>query len=421
MIGCAPAVKQLCIVVLLGLLSCADPVDKAAKARIFSPEDPPQAISAAAQRLPPEDVADKPEVARRVLGMGAAEATERLGPHTFNAKITFEWSGSGRNTRLVENRTLVAAKGGVSGDFHATLSNSNDQGYEVMRVHGDVFARSKYGKFRQRLRDRGMAERVRDETYGAIRDFDAMFKGRLKLAAGPTATYEDRTVWRYTVTLGPPSSTASSDVSSLTQRDGGVDETTRRRQHFFAQREPRSLQGEVLVDAQTSVVVKTHLDGRLGVASDGGESADLWLVLDSSITNIGVEPKLDPPTEFLPDQDKPLGIAAALERFGIVRAGADGGTAATGLDDEVEDDDESAPKATPTKPTETPKPKPADGKAVDAPATQVKPAEGTPAPPPADAPKVEPKKADPKKADSKKADPKKAKAKAKTGKSKPKP
>ena len=185
----------------------------------------------------------------------------------------------------------------------------------MLRVHNDVFARSKYGKFRQRLRDRGMAERVRDETYGAIRDFDGLFRGRLKLTAGPTAIYENRTAWRYTVSLGPALPDVKNPAAPVTARNG-ADETTKRRQHFYEAREPRTLQGEVLVDAQTSVVLKTHLDGRLGVASDGGESADLWLVLDSSLTNLGADPQLKIPTEFLPDEDKPSGIAAALERFG---------------------------------------------------------------------------------------------------------
>ena len=40
--------------------ACTDPVDKAAKARIFSPEDPPKVVASAAEKLPPEDVADEP-------------------------------------------------------------------------------------------------------------------------------------------------------------------------------------------------------------------------------------------------------------------------------------------------------------------------------------------------------------------------
>lgn len=324
---------------LIALAACSDPVDKAAKARIFSPEDPPQAVAAASQKLPPEDVAENPLVARRVLGMSAAEATERIGAHKFTAKISFEWSGTGKNVRLVEERTLVAGPGGISGDFYAVQTNSTDQGFEVLRVKGDVYAKSRYGKYRQRKRDRGMAERVRNETYGATRDFDALFKGRLKLTAAGTETIAGRTAWKYTVTLGPPSKDDARPLPPPVLAKNGPDDTTRRRQHFFDAREPRALQGNVWVDADTSVVLKTRLDGRLGVANDAGPAADLWLVLESSLSDLGVDPKLKAPEDFLPDQDKPLGIAAALERFGVPRAGTDGGTlGATGEAPDEEDD-----------------------------------------------------------------------------------
>ncbi len=329
--------RKIIFAVLL-LAGCTDPVDQAAKARIFSPEDPPQAVASAAQKLPPEDVAEKPEIARRVLGMSAAEATERIGAHKFTAKITFEWSGNNRNTRLVEERTLVAGPGGVSGDFHATQSNSSDQGFEVMRVKGAVYARSKYGKFRQRLRDRGMAERVRNETYGAIRDFDALFKGRLKLTPAGTETIANRTAWKYTVSLGPPIPEAPRQLPPVPPAKNGPDDTTRRRLAFYELHEPRTLQGAVYVDSVTSVVLQTSLDGRLGVAADAG-TADLWLVLKTSLTDIGTDPQLKAPTEFLPDQDKPLGIAAALERFGVPRASADGGTAGASGEAPAEEDD----------------------------------------------------------------------------------
>jgi hypothetical protein len=340
-----------CLCLLLGA-ACTDPVDKAAKKRIFSPEDPPQAVSAASQKLPPEDVADNPEIARRVLGMGAAEATERIGAHQFTATVSYEWSAQGsKNVLLKETRTLLAGSGGVGGDFHATVENSRDQGLEVIRIQNAVFARSRYGKFRQRLRDRGIAERVREEMYGAIKDFDALFRGRLKLAASGTITYEGRTAWKYTVSLGEARPEKAQKLPALVGTKGGVDETTQRRLAFYELRTPKALQGEVLVDALTSVVLKTRLDGRLGVKRearnlpDGGvesepSEADLRLVLDSQLQRIGAEPALKTPEGFLPDQDKPEGIAATLERFGIVRAGADGGTAGPS---DVVPDDEDAP------------------------------------------------------------------------------
>lgn len=314
---------------------CSEAVDKAAKQRIFSPEDPPKAVSAASQKLPPEDVAEKSEVARRVLGMGAAEATERLGPHTYNATVTFEWSTVEKTVRLKETRLLEAGAGGMSGDFHGKLDNSREQGLEVLRVGGQVFARSQ-GKYRERRRDRGLAERLREELFGAIGDFDEFFHGRLALSAQGTQSYEGRTAWKYVVSLGPAHEVSPKELPPRAVPKNGVDETTVRRLHFYEARSPRALQGEVLVDSETSVVLKARLDGRLGTASDAGD-AELRLVLDSSISAIGRDPKLRAPKEFLPDEDKPQGIAAALVRFGIPRGGLDAGTPkreGTDVDDE---------------------------------------------------------------------------------------
>ncbi|MCP3138890.1 hypothetical protein [Pyxidicoccus xibeiensis] len=311
----------------LAAVGCSDPVDKAAKARIFSPEDPPKAVASAKEKLPPEDVASNPRVARRILGMDAAEVTERLGPHRFQSTLGYEWSAAESNpVKLTETRTFRAGPGGVAGDFHGVLENSRDQGLEVMRVGGQVFARNRYGPFRQRLRDRGMAERTRTELTGAIRDFDNLFQGRLKLTPNGTVTYEGRTAWRYDVTLAPASEgEASRPLPAMIAAKSGADETTRRRANFFAHRVPRSLDGEVLVDAATSVVLKARLDGRIGVpAEKTPEAAELRMTLESALTELGNDPKLQPPQDFLPDADKPQGIADALDAFGIERKKPEG-------------------------------------------------------------------------------------------------
>jgi hypothetical protein len=196
--------RPAALTLFLALCSCTDPVDKAAKQRIFSAEDPPQAVAAASQRLPPEDAASNPEVARRILRMSAAETAERLGAHRFTATVTWEWTRAGKNLRSRETRSLVSAAGGITGDFLTSLEIDPDQGLEVMRVKSQVYARSRFGKFRERKRDRGMAERSREDVFGAIRDFDDLFLGRLKLNEKGTTVVEGRTAWRYEVTLGPP-------------------------------------------------------------------------------------------------------------------------------------------------------------------------------------------------------------------------
>jgi hypothetical protein len=318
--------KSAALALVLAATGCSDPVDKAAKARIFSPEDPPKVVASAKEKLPPEDVADNPQVSRRILGMDAAELTERLGPHFFQSTLSYEWAGPNGNNntvKLSETRSFRAGPGGVNGDFHGILENSRDQGLEVMRVKGQVFARNRYGPYRQRLRDRGMAERTRTELTGAIRDFDALFQGRIKLTPAGTVTHEGRTAWKYAVSLGPAQEAAAAQKLPATFTPKNADETTKRRGNFFNHRLPRSLEGEVLVDANTSVVLKARLDGRIGVPQEKTpEAAELRLTLESSVTEIGKDPRLQPPEDFLPDADKPQGIADALDHFGIPRGKA---------------------------------------------------------------------------------------------------
>jgi hypothetical protein len=338
------ALFLLLAVVALG--ACTEQVDKAAKQRIFSPEDPPKVLAAASEKLPPERIADDPVIAKRVLEMSEAEATERIGAHRYTADVSFEWTGKSRSVKESEKRTLIAGSGGVEGDFDATediaspSGSGAGQGLEVLRVHGDVYAKDKYGKFRQRKRDRGMAERAREDVHGALRDFASIFQERMKLDPQGTSTYEGRTAWKYVASLAAaaprlPASSLPPQVQARTGRDPG----TERRLRFFDKRVPKSLSGEVWVDAETSVVLKARLDGRMtapGEDKDG--DVTLRMTLDGRVADIGKEPSLKTPKDFLADVDKPEGIADALDRFGIPRVGkhADGGAEAEQPDEDTQ-------------------------------------------------------------------------------------
>lgn len=318
------------------LPGCHDPRERAAKQRIFSPEDPPKVVASAQEKLSPEQLGDDARLVERVLSMGAAEMAERLGAHRFNASVSFEWSTpSATPVTLSETRLLEADARGVNGDFHAKVDNNQDLGLEVIRVDGAVYARNRFGKFRLRRRDRGMAERTREDVVAPLSELDALFDRRLKLLPQGTTTYEGRPVLRYEVALaGAPPKAPPASPPPLLSVKGGVDETTRRRLAFLAAKSPRSLKGEVLVDQASGVVVRATLDGRLDVPGQGSaRPAALRVTLEQKITHIGQAPQLKPPPGALPDADKPLGIADALDRFGIPRGGkADAGA-------ETEDDD----------------------------------------------------------------------------------
>jgi hypothetical protein len=303
-------------------MACTDPVDRAAKQRIFSPEDPPAVVASAQEKLAADQLGTEARLAQRVLTMGAAEMTERLGPNRFTGDVSFDWSSAGQRVKLSETRLLESAAGGVGGDFHARLDNSRDQGLEVVRVRGQVFARSKYGKFRLRQRDRGIAERTREDTAGALRELVELFDRRIHLVPQGSVAVDGRPAYRYEVRLADSAGPSVQPVSlpAPAYARGGADDTTRRRRLFSDKRQPRSLSGELFVDAATAVVLRARLDGKLDVpAQPGVPAAQLHVQLEERIQDVGKSPTLRPPDGYLPDADKPEGIADALDRFGMPR------------------------------------------------------------------------------------------------------
>jgi hypothetical protein len=314
---------------------CHDPRERAAKERIFSPEDPPKVVASAQEKIAPEQLGAEPRLAERVLTMGAAEMAERLGAHRFSASLSFDWSTpSAAPVKLTESRLLEADARGVNGDFHAKVDNTQDLGLEVIRVAGEVYARNRFGKFRLRRRDRGMAERTREDVVAPLSELDALLDRRMKLLPQGMVTYEGRSALRYEVALA---SAAPKELPlplpPLLSPKGGADETTRRRLAFLVAKAPRSLKGEVLVDQATGVVVRASLEARLDVPGQGTAGpAALKVTLDQKVTRIGQALELKVPPGALPDVDKPLGIADALDRFGIPRGGK--------VDAGAEDDDD---------------------------------------------------------------------------------
>src|SRR6185436_4315201 len=134
------------------------------------------------------------------------------------------------------------------------------------------------GKYRLRLRDRGMAERTRDETAGPLREVDGLFQGRMALALeGPTSV-EGRSAFRYTIRLA----------------DAAGDKPAR---------------GETPPAAGYA---------RAGLDEDSARR-QLHVVLDQRLKDVGKAIAIQVPEGHLPDADKPEGIADALDRFGIQR------------------------------------------------------------------------------------------------------
>src|ERR1700674_4539679 len=73
------------------LLSCKRGGDDAARARLFSPEQPVGAAAEAKEPIDARRLADDPALAGRVLHMPQSEIEARLGPHKAQQRVQFAW------------------------------------------------------------------------------------------------------------------------------------------------------------------------------------------------------------------------------------------------------------------------------------------------------------------------------------------
>jgi hypothetical protein len=186
-----------------------------------------------------------------------------------------------------------------------------------------------------------MAERAREEVYGALADITSLFQGRMQLEPRGTVAHEGRSAWRFRVSLAAAPDGKAEDKASAAKvlppealpKGAASDESTQRRLSFLTRKEPKALTGEIWVDADTAVVLKAKLEGTLRVPPGpvAAKEAVVKVSLDSLLSDIGKVGPQAVPEHFLPDADKPSGIAEALERFGI-RA-RDAGTSAEPEDD----------------------------------------------------------------------------------------
>src|SRR5689334_4240188 len=142
--------------VLLVSSACKRSEDEAAKARIFSPQQPVGDLPQAKEKLDAANLADDPAAARRVLHMNRAEIEQRLGPHRAQQRVQFAWfrgpglPDGGSEVSLAEEATLLDGPGG---DFSVKLVNDHNQGFELVWVKGEAFVKSLYGAFHKRRTD----------------------------------------------------------------------------------------------------------------------------------------------------------------------------------------------------------------------------------------------------------------------------
>lgn len=304
--------------------------DQAAKARIFSPEDPPKVLQAAAEELDAAKLGGDRELVERVFAISGQEAAARVGPHVQKSKVSFKWTGGDRTVDLAEDRMVALGKGG---DFHVRISNDEKQGMEWVKVKGVSYARSRYAKFRERRRDRGSSEHVVASAYSTLATFRDWVHGAVRLTPAGSTTVGGRKALKYTVALGeakPPE--ADERLPEVVFPKGGPDAETALRIAAIQNGKPQSVSGTLVVDEATAVPLQADLKAAVLVSGEKGD-ARLELAVRIDVEGLGKEPAIEVP-EHIEDAARPPGVVATLEAYGIPRASAEEADAAKKSADE---------------------------------------------------------------------------------------
>lgn len=323
----------------LPLLACQNPVDKAAKARIFSAEDPPRFVTRATDDLGASDLPADAEHLRRVFTMSALEAGERLGPHQVQSTLTFHWKLGKKVLALDEKHTVTV---GSHGDFSARLDagdslGDSKQGMEMVRAQGRVYARSRFQKFRERTRDRGAANRYEEQVYDVLGTVYRLFDGRIALSPDGEDTVAGRKVIRYKVALAatsPGLEPETANLPALVPPRGGIDSQLAHEVQLDQKKQPQSLSGTLEVDAETAVALRANLRGALQAPGEPEKASSLELTVDLAVARVGSDVVVALPADARPDEGRIDSIATALERFDLPRASDRADAGAPGDDDD---------------------------------------------------------------------------------------
>lgn len=311
------------LVLVLG--ACPNAADKAAKERIFSPEEPPKARRAASEPIDVVQLVGDSALTWRVLTMGADEAFERIGPFRYTAATSFEWSYGTESVALSEKRSLDQA----SSTEYALHTESRDNGLDLVRLADRTFARSRYHPFRERKRDRGQSALVREDVFGALRSAEVLLGHRMALTGGRRDDVGARAAIRFQAMLARdslrPSGSNDRKLPPLQEPVGGLDPSTRRRLDFEIFRKPKTVEGSIWVDRDTGVPLKVDLAAKIGAPGAAARDEALLTLKIQSELKPSAQVAVAAPEAFLPDEGRPNGVAAALERFEMQRA--DGGIA----------------------------------------------------------------------------------------------
>lgn len=219
----------------------------------------------------------------RVINMSFGEVAARLDSLQLIAESTFEFS-HGRETH--EQRDTYSALVDPEGNFHVRSATPLGQ-IEVFLVGENLYVRQDVGKLRQKARRDIDAVSWCELVHASTRQVLELFRSRLHFSDPTPQNIEGRSAVKYTLSLGPSREPFPQSTSTLLPLSPPA--------KWRELARPLDVQGAIWLDANTGVVLKSQVRGRLEIADRDVHPTQLTVTYQSAMQRIGAVQKIDVP------------------------------------------------------------------------------------------------------------------------------
>jgi hypothetical protein len=232
---------------------------------------------------------EAPGLRRHVLNMGLPELQHRLPAFRLRSQSTLGIQPTGQDavTRVHDVHLVVDERG------NAWLRSGNSEHtWELIAHDTKAYVRQDRGHLRVKRRQEMELTEMFESQVSGLRQMLQMFVGA-QLTHPERDTVKNRAVFRYTLVQTEHEDAAAEVSPSMTLLP--VAAPSRWREEAT---HPH-LDGSVVVDAETGVVLSAQATGTLQLLAPGGSPASLTLRLNHSITDLGrITPIAEPSTSI---------------------------------------------------------------------------------------------------------------------------
>lgn len=253
-----------------------------------------------------EQFASNPSVQGQVFSVSFEEAATRLGALRFEAQVQFLFS---RGNDEVDQRDIYFAEQDAFGHRHVRLDTPHSQ-IEYYLLGETAYIRLDKGRLRNKPR-RDMGHQAWAEiAFSSCRQLLQIFDNRLQFKQRDFEVSPARPTLRFDLSLSDKST--ETGLSRIDMHTNELPYVPLAEWRNKAQ--PLDLQGELILDQATGVMLGAFFEGRLEIADRPVRPTELWVRYDAKISHIGKVPVIRPP-QSIPEYTRKRQVRDRLSFF----------------------------------------------------------------------------------------------------------